>query len=181
MADNETEKGVQSWLNGSERGDGWAGALTGIRALKEIAAEDLAYAVETGDHRLYQRTLNALEGKAGNYADILNHGTGEIPVEERLEPPGAIETLDMHAPVESKRQYLEQAAGFTDRYEQAIEEAEGASDAAMSLAEDLLEYHRKLQETAVDHTGTDTSIFMEMDSVSEKMASLLREKQPAAP
>ena len=49
--------------------------------------------------------------------------------------------------MESKRQYLEQAAGFTDRYEQAIEEAEGASDAAMSLAEDLLEYHRKLQET----------------------------------
>ena len=190
ITENHAAEGIKDWLETNEDVEMRQRTLVGLDAMKENAMEDLTYAVKYQDHELYQKTLDQIDAKTGEYAEILGKQSGEIWVEEKLEHPAQFTEVKEESTIEDgsngsatmeyeikKLLYRKQAEEFANHYEQTIERAEGNSDAVMALADDLLQYYQAHLEELIERDFEQN--FRHLDAAADIMTSLLKEKQPS--
>ena len=190
ITENRATEGIKDWLETNENLEMQERTMVGLDAMKENAMEDLAYAVKFQDRELYKETLDQIDAKSGEYAEILDKQSGEIWVGEKLQHPAQFTETKEEFTIEDasnpsatmeyeikKLLYRKQAEEFANHYEQTIERAEGNSDAVMALADDLLQYYQAHLEELTEHDFEQN--FRHLDAAAETMTSLLKEKQPS--
>ena len=185
ITEDRIEEGLKGWLETNGDVEIQQRTLIGLDAMKQNAMEDLDYAVKYQDHELYQKTLDQIDAKSGEYPEILGKQSGEIWVEKKLEHPAEFTEVIEHTPNRSdameyeikKLLYGKQAQEFANEYEQTMERAEGNSDAVMALADDLLQYYQAHLEELIEHDFEQN--FQHLDAAADAMTSLLKEKQPS--
>ena len=180
MVEGQAAEGTKERVDSGEDPAAWQRTELGLHVLNENVKWEITYAVREGDIQAYREAMERLDS-AREYVEILDHQNGEVYVEEVPERPVEFDKPAAGSLEERIQSHLDRSEEFANSYKEALESAEGNSEAVTELAEDLLEYYnQRIEDAREDGKRTDMDC-RALDHLADQMLSLIKEKerQPA--